>query len=116
MGTLLIPIIIIGGMYFFMSRAQKKQQSERQQLLDNLTVGDSVITIGGLHGVIAEIRDDGSRKTVLLDCEGIYLEYNRSAIQQVIPAAAAPEAEQMISDEETEPAEDEKTSEENDQQ
>lgn len=113
---LLPTIIIIGGMYFFMSRTQKKQQNERQQLLDNLKAGDSVITIGGLHGVIAEIRDGEGRKTVLLDCEGIYLEYNRSAIQQVVPTAAAPEAEQMITEEETETVEEETTSEENDQQ
>ena len=49
-----------------------------------MPVGSKVVTIGGLHGIISEINRDKS--TVLLDCEGIYLEFNRSSIATVLPS------------------------------
>ena len=66
-----------------MSRSQKKQQQERQNLLDSMKSGDEVVTIGGLHGVVSEI--DNEKRTVVLDCEGIFLEYDRAAIKTVKP-------------------------------
>ena len=74
MGSLpmLVMFVVILGMWFFMSRSQKKQQQERQSLLDSMKQGDEVVTIGGLHGVV-------------LDCEGIFLEYDRAAIKTVKP-------------------------------
>ena len=69
---LLIPIIVLAAMWFFMSRSTKKQQQERQNTLSAMKPGDSVVTIGGLHGVLSEVND----KTVIIDCEGIYLEFD----------------------------------------
>ena len=85
MGTLpmLVMFIALLAMWFFMSRSQKKQQQERQNLLDSMKPGDSVVTIGGLHGVVSEIDND--KRTVVLDCEGIFLEYDRAAIKTVKP-------------------------------
>ncbi|MFC0234197.1 preprotein translocase subunit YajC [Vagococcus entomophilus] len=88
-------IILIGAMavmLFFMTRTQKKQQQKRQELLSNAKVGSKVVTIGGLHGVISEINEE--KKTVTLDCEGIYLEFNRSAIATVEPSVEVPTVEQ----------------------
>ena len=83
MGTLpmLVMFIALLAMWFFMSRSQKKQQQERQNLLDSMKPGDSVVTIGGLHGVVSEIDND--KRIVVLDCEGIFLEYDRAAIKTV---------------------------------
>lgn len=83
---MLFPLIILGGMMFFMSRSQKKQQQKRQDLLNTMDIGSKVVTIGGLHGVISEFDTDKS--TVILDCEGIFLEFNRSAISTVTPPEA----------------------------
>ena len=73
--------IMFGIMYFLLIRPQKKQQQKVQDMLDNLTVGDSVVTIGGLHGVIDEINEE--LKTIVLDCEGIYLTFERRAISRI---------------------------------
>ncbi len=85
MGSLpmLVMFIALLAMWFFMSRSQKKQQQERQNLLDSMKPGDSVVTIGGLHGVVSEIDND--KRTVVIDCEGIFLEYDRAAIKTVKP-------------------------------
>lgn len=82
---LLIPIVLVGVMWFFMSRSTKKQQQERQNTLNAMKAGDDVITIGGLHGVLSEVND----KTVVLDCEGIYLEFEKSAVKTVKPGTTA---------------------------
>ncbi|MGY3766220.1 preprotein translocase subunit YajC [Vagococcus vulneris] len=84
-GGMLVPLILIGGMMFMMTRSQKKQQQQRQQLLDGMAVGSEVVTIGGLYGVISEINQD--KGTVTLDCEGIFLEFERQAIKTVKPAS-----------------------------
>ncbi|MBO0470643.1 preprotein translocase subunit YajC [Enterococcus sp. DIV0242_7C1] len=81
--SFILPLILLGGMMFFMTRSQKKQQNERQTLLDAMKVGDEVVTIGGLHGVISEF--DSEKRTVLIDCEGIVLEFDRAAIKTVKP-------------------------------
>lgn len=81
--SFILPLILLAGMMFFMTRSQKKQQNERQSLLDSMKVGDEVITIGGLHGVISEIDND--KKTIFIDCEGIILEFDRAAIKTAKP-------------------------------
>ncbi|MBF8807367.1 MAG: preprotein translocase subunit YajC [Enterococcus lacertideformus] len=85
MGSLpmLVMFVALLAMWYFMSRSQKKQQQERQNLLDSMKPGDEVVTIGGLHGVVSEI--DNEKRTVVLDCEGIFLEYDRAAIKTVKP-------------------------------
>ena len=81
---MLFMLVALVAMWFFMSRSQKKQQQERQKQLNAMKTGDSVVTIGGLHGVLSEINE----KTVLIDCEGIVLEFDRAAIRTVTPGTA----------------------------
>lgn len=85
----LSSIIMIGAMfgimYFLLIRPQKKQQEKVQEMLSSITVGDSVVTIGGLHGIVDEIND--AAKTIVLDCEGIYLTFERRAIARVAQKA-----------------------------
>ncbi len=78
---LVLMVVVLGGMWFFMSRSQKKQQQQRQNLLDSMKTGDAIVTIGGLHGIISEVNVED--KTIVIDCEGIYLEFDRAAIKTV---------------------------------
>ena len=75
-------IVMIGVMYFLIIRPQQKQVKKTQSMLQSLAPGDAVSTIGGLHGVIDEINDD--TEIVVLDCEGVYLTFDRRAIGRVI--------------------------------
>lgn len=86
---MLFMLVALVAMWFFMTRSQKKQQQERQSLLDNMKVGDEIVTIGGLHGVLSEINEE--KKTVVLDCEGIYLEFDRASVRTVKPITAVEE-------------------------
>ncbi len=56
-------ILIIVVFYFFMIRPQLKKQKEQRKFRDSLANGDKVVTIGGIHGKIDEIKEN----TVVLD-------------------------------------------------
>ncbi|MGM0213928.1 preprotein translocase subunit YajC [Enterococcus sp. AZ109] len=81
---MIILLVVMIGMFFMMNRGQKKEQQKRQNLLDSMKPGDSVVTIGGLHGVVSEMNS--AEKTVTLDCEGIFLVFDRASIRTVKPA------------------------------
>lgn len=70
-------ILIVVVFYFFMIRPQIKKQKEQKKFRENLAKGDKVITIGGLHGKIAEIQET----TITLDVgNGINFKIEKSAI------------------------------------
>lgn len=75
-------ILIMGVMYFLMIRPQQKAAKKAQEMLDSLEKGDAVVTIGGLHGIIDEVSAD--EKTIVLDCEGIYLTFERRAVSRIV--------------------------------
>ncbi len=56
------PIIFLVGLfavfYFLMIRPQRKKQKEHQQLVEELTRGDKVITAGGIYGQIESISEE----------------------------------------------------------
>ncbi|WP_080146110.1 preprotein translocase subunit YajC [Marinilactibacillus piezotolerans] len=96
LGTIGPFIVIIGIAYFLMIRPQQKRAREAQDMLNSLQKGDSIVTIGGLHGVIDEVQADG--KTVVVDCEGIYLTFERRAIARIVTkadSAASPATEEL---------------------
>lgn len=87
---LIFFVLMIVLMYFTMYRPQKKQQEKRQKMLNAIKVGDPVVTIGGLHGTIDELDD--ANQTVVLDCDGIYLTFSRSAIRTIAKTKQQPAA------------------------
>lgn len=60
-------LLICVVMWFFMIRPQRKQQKELQEFRNSLKKGDKVVTIGGIYGTIAEIKDDS--KSVLIEVD-----------------------------------------------
>ena len=57
MSMLLMMVLIIGVMYFFMIRPQQKKQKELQAFRNSLTKGDKIVTIVGIYGTIAEVKE-----------------------------------------------------------
>jgi preprotein translocase subunit YajC len=63
--ALFLPLILFGGvMYFLMIRPQKRQRQQQQALLNSLEVGDDVMTAGGIFGTIVDIDEDEDVITV----------------------------------------------------
>ena len=57
--------LIFVVMWFFMIRPQRKQQKELQNFRDSLMKGDKVVTVGGIYGTVAEIKEN----TVLIEVD-----------------------------------------------
>lgn len=54
-----LPLIIIFAIfYFILIRPQQQRQKKHKEMLDSLKIGDKVITIGGIYGIIREIKGD----------------------------------------------------------
>lgn len=54
----MLPILLmLLVFYFLLVRPQQKQEQQRQASLQRLAKGDTVITSGGLIGVIHTVRD-----------------------------------------------------------
>lgn len=59
MASMLIPLVLMFGiLYFFMIRPQKKREKETQKMRSSIEVGDEIITIGGLVGIVVSLRED----------------------------------------------------------
>jgi preprotein translocase subunit YajC len=53
-----LPLILMFGIfYFLLIRPQQKKQKAHQTLLSNLSKNQEVITSGGLHGTIVNVKD-----------------------------------------------------------
>lgn len=50
--------VMFGAMYFLMIRPQKKRQEEMAKVRDNLKIGDTVVTIGGIRGNVVALTED----------------------------------------------------------
>ncbi len=54
-----LPLVLIFVvMYFILIRPQKKKDKETQKMRNNIQVGDEVITIGGIIGLVVSLKED----------------------------------------------------------
>ena len=51
-------VIIFAFMYFAMIRPQKKEQKKKEAMMNELSVGDTVLTTSGFYGTVIDIQDD----------------------------------------------------------
>ena len=79
-GSSLQFIIMLVGMfvimYFFFIRPQQKKNKQALKFREAMKKGDSVVTIGGIHGKVAEISGD----TLVLNVETGKIRISKSAV------------------------------------
>lgn len=73
-----IPLILILVIFWlFFIRPQSKKAKEQQKFRDELSKGDKVLTIGGIHGKIDEVKEH----TVMLSVDkDVKIEVEKNAI------------------------------------
>jgi preprotein translocase subunit YajC len=82
LGSLLLPFLLIGVMYFLMIRPQMKRAKEHRAMLEKLARGDEVLTNGGVAGVVADIGENFVSVEV---ADGVKLRVQKAAIANVLP-------------------------------
>ncbi|MEV6283555.1 preprotein translocase subunit YajC [Kribbella sp. NPDC051770] len=104
--TLLLPLILIVGMIWFMSRTQRKQRQKQADTVAALTPGTKVVTTSGMVGVVEEVDDE---YVTLEVSDGILVQFVKAAVGRVLPddepadeaveAPAADPVEDRVTDE-----------------
>ena len=84
-------ILIIVVMFYLMYRGQKKEQKRRQDMITSITKGAKVITIGGIHGTIAEVKEESFVITIAANTN---IEISKAAIASLEPTTTTIEATQ----------------------
>jgi preprotein translocase subunit YajC len=79
---LALPILLFVALYLLLIRPQQKRQKQHQQLISSITVGDDVVTVGGLHGRVVDLTDDEMDLEVTAD--GMVLRFQRSSLARVV--------------------------------
>jgi len=79
----LLPLVLFAVVfYFLLIRPQSKRQKEHKRMVDGLTKGDEVLTLGGIAGRVTDLGDN----FVLVEiAEGTQVKVRRAAIDAVLP-------------------------------
>jgi preprotein translocase subunit YajC len=83
-------IIAFGFLYFVLVRPQKKRQLAQQRMLNELHVGDEIVTAGGIYGEIVGLGDEDVTVRIAPELD---VRVARRAIAAVTPPASAGELE-----------------------
>ena len=77
----LVPIILIFGIfYFLLIKPQQDKQKEHVRMVSELKKNDEVITAGGIHGLVVNVKDTS---VVLKVDENVKIEVEKTHISQV---------------------------------
>ena len=56
--TVVMMVLMIALMYFMLIRPENKRKKEAEQMRASLKTGDNVTTIGGVTGVVVDVKED----------------------------------------------------------
>lgn len=80
----IILVVLIVGYIVIVAKPELKGRYNHTFLIDQLRVGDEVVLISGLYGIVNDIDRDA--KTVDIDCEGVYFKYDLGAVVRLVKA------------------------------
>jgi preprotein translocase subunit YajC len=75
--SILMMVLIFVVFYFFMIRPQSKRQKEIKKQREAMKPGDKVVTSGGIHGKVKEIKDT----TVIVEiAENVRIKVDKNSV------------------------------------
>lgn len=66
---LFIIVIAFLFLYFVLVRPQRRRQADQQRLLNQVSVGDEIVTAGGIYGEITAVDEDDVRVRIAPNLE-----------------------------------------------
>ena len=80
----IVPLIAILLIFMFFSmNSKKKQDRQKQKMIDEMKRGDRIQTIGGILGTVVEVRD-GEVLVKVDESNNTKIKFSRSAINRVL--------------------------------
>lgn len=84
-----IPLIgVVVVIYFFMIRPQQKRAKEQREFRENVQKGDKIVTIGGIHAKVVEVKDSelvidpGNSQKLTIDRSAVSMESSKEVQNQ----------------------------------
>lgn len=78
--TMIIMIVVMFAIvYFFMIRPQNKRRKEMQKFRDNLTVGQKIVTAGGIYGTVKDLNEGSSYISIEI-ANGVKIQIDRNYV------------------------------------
>ena len=72
-------VLMFAIMYLFMIRPQQKRQKEIQNFRNSITVGQAVVTAGGIYGVVKQIEENDN--TLMIEvANGVRIKVDRNSV------------------------------------
>ena len=84
---ILMLLLFFVLMWFFMIRPEKKKQKKVEAMRNALSVGDEIITIGGVMGTIVHITEDDI--TIETSEDRVRVQFKKWAVSSNVRAEAA---------------------------
>ena len=56
--SLLMLVVVFAVMYFLMIRPENKRKKEQEEMRNNISLGDEIITIGGITGKVVQVTEE----------------------------------------------------------
>ena len=57
MSPVIMLVVMVAVFYFMLIRPENKRKKEAEQMRSSLRNGDEIVTIGGIYGVIVDVKD-----------------------------------------------------------
>ena len=76
---LLMIVAMVAIMYLFMIRPQQKRQKEIQNFRNSITIGQAVVTAGGIYGVVKQI-DENDNTLMIEVANGVRIKVDRNSV------------------------------------
>lgn len=81
----IVPLVMIFVIfYFLLIRPQQKKEKDRLSMLKSVKKNDEVVTAGGIHGVVLNVKDNAI--TLRID-DNVKIEVDKDAVSRVEKAA-----------------------------
>ena len=89
--SMFILIAMLAVMYFIMIRPENKRKKEAEQMRSSVKKGDKVVTIGGIVGVVVDVKDN--KFVMETGADQVRIELEKWALSTNETAAEAKKAE-----------------------
>ena len=80
--SLIMMAVFVVIFYFLLIRPQQKKQKEHQAMLSKITVGDEVVTAGGILGKVIEVGDNFLTLEI---AENVRIKVQRFQVTSLVP-------------------------------
>jgi preprotein translocase subunit YajC len=81
-GQLIIIAAMFALLWMLLIRPQRAKQQKQRELLNTVDVGDEILTVGGLYGIVQEIDEEDD--LVVEIAEGIHARIARRAVAIIV--------------------------------